>query len=82
MVEKRETPGAAELSERRALKEEMGEVEDESLETEEMRDWKVRGDRWVSRLNTEHEADMISVEKGKGKEQSLNGMRGRGEISR
>lgn len=31
----------------------------ESLETEEMRDCKVRGDLWVSRLNAEQEADMM-----------------------
>ena len=59
MVEKRETRGAAEFTARKVLREEKDEVADEILETEEMRDWKVRGDRWVSRLNAEHEADMI-----------------------
>lgn len=29
------------------------------LETETMRDWKVRGALWVSRLSAEHEADMV-----------------------
>lgn len=59
MVEKRETRGAVELTARRALREEKEDAADEILETEEMRDWKVRGDRWVSRLNAKHEADMI-----------------------
>ena len=59
MVEKRETRGTAELTARKVLREEREDVADEILETEEMRDWKVRGDRWVSRLNAEHEADMI-----------------------
>lgn len=55
MVEKRETRGGTDLRAGRAT---MGE-ERESLETEAMRDCKVRGDWWVSRLNAEPEADMI-----------------------
>jgi hypothetical protein len=61
-VEKRETEarGAAEVTVLRGLRATI-----EGLEMEEMaRDCsKVRGDLWVSRLNAEHEADIIRGEK-------------------
>lgn len=44
-------------------------MREDGLETETMRDGKVRGDLWVSRLSAEHEADMM---KGEGKEGRWN----------
>lgn len=51
------------------VKELRATMREDGLETETMRDGKVRGDLWVSRLSAEHEADMM---KGEGKEGRWN----------
>lgn len=56
-------------------------MREEGLETERMRDCKVRGDLWVSRLSAEHEADMMEGE-GKERRCKYSGDRRRGEEKR
>jgi hypothetical protein len=54
-------------------------MREEGLETETMRDGKVRGDLWVSRLSAEHEADIME---GEGKERGCNTQETGGEDRR
>jgi hypothetical protein len=47
------------------VKELRATVREEGLETETMRDGKVRGDLWVNRLSAEQEADMMGRRRGR-----------------
>jgi hypothetical protein len=64
MVENRETRGRAGEEESLALFRAMGDGEEEAREREAMRDWRLRGALWVSRLSDE-EADMMKKRRGR-----------------